>query len=99
MGLLKMPTSAQRVDSAWAVRAVEAACPGAKWVKLHSVGDTRLTVKVRFLDRSESDKQVQDREVFLAGIHPAIWQVRLSSRRGNGESYDIVFSHPRQTSF
>jgi len=86
-------------DHKWAVDLVERNAPGAKWVKLLKVGDTRFTVALRSKKRSDTDKEVHDKEAFLAGLHPDIWEVRLMRTDSDGETYHITFRKPRQLSF
>lgn len=89
----------EREDVQWMVRLIERSVPGAKWVKIHSIGEVRTTVAVRTGSRSESDVAVQDREAFLAGLHPDIWEARLMRADRDGETYHVTFSTPRQMSF
>lgn len=94
-----MATKAQRDSTAWMVRLVEKSCPGAAWVKLHSVGETRAVIRVRAKSRCESDAQVREKEAFLAGIHPDVWQARLVAADSERETYEVTFIIPRQLSF
>jgi len=86
-------------DCQWAVELVERHVAGAKWVKLSKVGSTRFAVTVRTEHRSDSDQEVHDREAFLSSLHTDIWQARLSRVDSDGESYEIIFSRPRQLDF
>lgn len=86
-------------DHKWAVELVERMAPGAKWVKLLKVGETRFTVALRSGKRCETDKEVHDKEAYLAGLHPDIWEARLMRADGDGETYHITFTKPRQLSF
>lgn len=86
-------------DHMWAVGLIERHTPGAKWVKLLKVGEKTFTVALRTGTRCETDEQVHDREAFLAGLHPDIWQARIKRADRDGETYHIVFSKPVQMSF
>lgn len=86
-------------DCQWAVKLVGRHVTGAKWIQLSKVGSTQFTVTVRTGARCESDQEVHDREAFLAALHPDIWQARLSRVDSDGESYEIIFSRPRQLDF
>lgn len=89
----------ERQDVQWMKELIERNSPGAKWVKILKIGETRTTVALRAASRCETDAQVKDREAFLAGLHPDIWEARLMRADADGETYHIVFSTPRQMSF
>jgi len=86
-------------DHQWMLRLVRQNCPAALFVKLHKVGKKRVTVRVRFSDRSESDQQVHDREAYFACLHPDVWEARLARSDADGEIYEVVFAIPAQLSF
>jgi len=83
----------------WAVNLIARNAPGAKWVKLLKIGDTTFTVALRSGTRCQSDEEVHDKEAFLAGLHPDVWQARLMRADSDGETYHITFTRPRQMSF
>ncbi len=89
----------ERQDVQWMKELLERSVPGAKWVKIHSIGETRTTIAVRTGSRSASDGDVQDREAFLAGLHRDIWEARLMRADADGETYHVTFTTPRQMSF
>jgi len=88
-----------KIDHMWAVDLVARSVPGARWVKLLKVGEKTFTVAVRSSARCETDAEVRDKEAFLAGLHPDIWEVRLMRADRDGETYYVVFSKPVQMSF
>ncbi len=86
-------------DCQWAVELIERHTTGAKWVKLTHIGSVRFTVTIRSEHRCETDKEVHDREAFLASLHPDIWQARLSRVDRDGESYEVIFTRLKQLDF
>jgi len=86
-------------DCQWMIRLLKRNCPGAEWVKLLKVGDTRVTCRVRWDHISESDREVHDREAFLAGLHSDVWEARLARVDQYGEIYEVIFAIPKQMSF
>ena len=86
-------------DYKWQERLLIKNCPGAVWIKFHKAGSERVTWRVRFADCSENDIEIQDKEAFLAGLHPDVWQARLARTDTDGEIYEVVFAVPKQLSF
>lgn len=86
-------------DYGWMVDLVARNVPTAKWVRLARAGTDRVTIAVRIPERRESDAGVRDIEAFLAGLHHSIWQARLARANRDGETYEVIFSVPRQLTF
>lgn len=86
-------------DQQWAVRLIQRHVTGAKWVKVLKVGDVTFTVAVRTSGRCTTDAQVEEREAFLASLHPDVWEARLMRADADGETYHVTFSKLRQMSF
>jgi len=89
----------ERIDVQWMKELIERSTPGARWVKVLKIGETRTTIAVRTPTRSDTSAQVHDREAFLAGLHPDIWEARLMRADADGETYHVVFTTPKQMSF
>lgn len=86
-------------DQQWAVRLLERHTTGARWIKVLKVGEIRFTVGIRVADKCRTDKEVRDREAFLASLHPDIWEARLMRSDRDGETYHVQFTKPRQLNF